>query len=117
MSARWSSRFPILQGKLTEAANLAASRIGTAIVKEAKDRVPVDTSSLQRTIRLVGPLPGDDTHYQVIAGELTAQRLGYDYNVYYAPYVEYLIQPYLIPSAMLVNVVAETRRAVHEEFS
>jgi hypothetical protein len=117
MTARWTSRFPVLQATLAEAAELAAQRVGTKVVKEAKDRVPVDTSSLQRTIRLVGPLSKDNVHYQVIAGELTAQRLGYDYNVYYAPYVEYNIRPYLIPAAMLVNIVGETRTAVHELFS
>lgn len=116
MGARWTSRLSVVAAKIQSGSELTAQRVGTQIVQEAKDRVPVATSSLQRTIRLVGPLnDGSAVHYQVIAGDPTAQRLGYSYTVYYAPIVEYSIKPYLTPAAMTVDVVREAREAVQLE--
>lgn len=118
MSARWRSTIPLRIAQIASGAELGAQRVGTAIVKEAQQRVPVDTSSLQRTIRLVGPLSrGDRTVYQVIAGDETAQRLGYTYNVYYAPSVEYTKRPFLIPAVMTVDVLSDVRDAVREELT
>lgn len=114
--ASWSSRLPTFERLLADVALTAGSRIGTEVVDRARRRVRVDTSSLQRTIRLEGPeRQGARARFAALAGDLSAQRLGYNYPVFYAAIVEYFIEPYMTPAAMdvdLERLVAEALRDV-----
>jgi len=116
-STKWTSRFPKLAASLRYATEQGAQQAGVAIVAKAKQLVPVETSSLQRTIRLEGPAQQFDIKYQVLAGDTSAVRVGYRYPVFYAAYVEYLNRPYLTPAANDVDLAAYVKSALLEQWT
>lgn len=78
--------------------------------------VPVDTSALKQTIRVVR-VSAD--HYQVIAGDPTATRPNDGRAVDYAPYVEYgtpnsAAQPFVAPAAKAVDVGKEVAAEIRK---
>lgn len=116
-STKWVSRIPKLAASLRYAAEQGAQQAGVAIVAKATQLVPVETSSLQRTIRLEGPAQQFNIAYQVLAGDTSAVRVGYGYPVFYAAYVEYLNKPYLTPAANDVNLADYVKSALLEQWT
>ena len=115
------SSIPRLRAALRPAVERGLQTAGVRGVALAQQRVPVDTSALQRTIRLEGPEgSGDVVQYVILAGDPSASRPD-GQPVIYAPFVEYgtsraAAQPFMGPMARelkpAADVEAEVRKAI-----
>lgn len=115
------SNIPRLRKAIPEALERGVGRAALFVQNVAEQLVPVDTTALQRTIRVEGPeQQGRAVVYQVLAGDPSASRPD-GHPVDYAPHVEYgtsasPAQPFMTPAARAIKpeieVRAEVRKAI-----
>lgn len=112
------SNIPALRRALSPAVGTGLRRAGAFWVSLARQLVPVDTSSLQRTIRQENL---SDEAIVLRAGDPTATRPNDGQPVVYAPFIEFGTpnsdaQPFALPAYRAISfpreVVAEVRALV-----
>jgi HK97 gp10 family phage protein len=112
------SAIPALRRGLAPAIERGLERASVRGVALARQRVPVDTSALQRTIRSEGPeRQGDAVTYTILAGDPSATRPNDGQPVTYAPFIEWgtsrsPAQPFMTPMARELRPEQDVRDEV-----